>query len=63
MRQFALILLLWPGIWAMEEFGVLTGDEILQVPTGRKLDGGRGVWRSFDDTKLILYFAARLSEG
>ena len=63
MRQFALILLLWPGIWAMEEFGVLTGDEILQVPTGRKLDGGRGVCRSFDDTKLILYFAARLSEG
>ena len=63
MRQFALILLRWPGIWATEEFGVLTGDEILQAPTGRKPDGGGSVWQSFDDTTLILYFAVRLSEG
>ncbi|MEX0309013.1 MAG: hypothetical protein AB3N17_02080 [Tateyamaria sp.] len=63
MRRFALILALWPGFLAAEEFRKLTGDEILAALTGQKLDYGEGVWQTFDDTMLTQYFSGRPSSG
>ncbi len=63
MRRFALILALWPGILAADEFRTLTGDEILAALTGKKLDYGDGVWQTFDATMLTQYVADRPSAG
>ena len=61
MRRFALILLLWTGNLAAEEFQALTGNEILRALAGRKLDYGQGAWQSFYDTMLTQYFSGRPS--
>ncbi|WP_425080432.1 hypothetical protein [Ruegeria arenilitoris] len=63
MRRFALILAVWPGILAAEEFRTLTGDEILDVLTGQKLDYGDGVWQTFEETMLTQYYSGRPSAG
>jgi hypothetical protein len=63
MRRFALILALWPGFLAAEEFRTLTGDEILSALTGQKLDYGEGIWQTFDDTMLTQYFSGGPSAG
>lgn len=63
MRRFALILALWPGFLAAEEFRTLAGDEILSVLTGQKLDYGEGISQTFDDTMLTQYFAGGPSAG
>ncbi|MEM8539063.1 MAG: hypothetical protein AAGF56_14530 [Pseudomonadota bacterium] len=63
MRRFALILLLWPGILAAEEFRVLTGDEILTALSERKLDYGDGITQTFAESMLTQYFSGRPSAG
>ena len=63
MRRFALILTLWPGVLAAEEFRKLSGDEILAALTGQKLDYGEGVWQTFSDTMSTQYFSGRPSAG
>lgn len=63
MRRFALILTIWPGFLAAEEFRTLNGDEILTALSGQKLDYGEGVWQTFDDSMLTQYFSGRPSAG
>ncbi len=63
MRRFALILALWPGILAAEEFRQLTGEQILTALTGQKLEYGEGVWQTFDAHMLTQYFSGRPSSG
>ncbi|WP_170759325.1 hypothetical protein [Ruegeria lacuscaerulensis] len=63
MRRFALILVLWPGVLAADEFRQLTGDEILAALAGQKLDYGDGVWQSFDETMQTQYFSGRPNTG
>ena len=63
MRRFALILALWPGCLAAEEFKTLSGDEILAALSDRKLDYGGGVWQQFDSSMLTQYFSGRPSAG
>ena len=63
MRRFALILSLWPGLLAADEFQRLSGDDILTALTGQKLDYGKGAWQTFDDTMLTQYFSGRPSSG
>ncbi|CAD0185226.1 hypothetical protein RUESEDTHA_02112 [Ruegeria sp. THAF57] len=63
MRRFALILLLWPGILAAEEFRALTGDEILEALTGHKLGYGKGIWQTFDASGVTNYFSGGPSAG
>lgn len=63
MRRFALILLLWPGILAAEEFRALTGDEILRALTDRKLEYGAGIWQIFEGSMQTRYFSGRPSTG
>ena len=60
MRRFALILLLWPGFVAADEFQQLTGDEILMALAGKKLDYGEGITQTFDSNMqtLLLGLAA-----
>lgn len=63
MRRFALILALWPGLTAAEEFRPLTGDQISSALTGQKLDYGKGIWQTFDASMSTQYFSGRLSAG
>ena len=63
MRRFALILMLWPGFLAAEEFRQLSGNEILVALTGKKLDYGEGAWQTFDASMLTQYFSGRPSSG
>ncbi|MTI03636.1 hypothetical protein [Roseibium sp. RKSG952] len=63
MRRFALILAIWPGFLAADEFRQLTGDEILTALTGQKLVYTNGAWQTFDDTMLTQYFSGRPSAG
>ncbi len=63
MRRFALILLLWPGILSAEEFRRLTGDEILMALMGKKLDYGKGISQTFNDSMHTQYFSGRPSAG
>lgn len=63
MRRFALILAIWPGFLAADEFRPLTGEEILTALTDQKLDYGNGVSQVFAGTMLTQYFADRPSAG
>ncbi len=63
MRRFALILLLWPGFVAADEFQQLTGDEILMALAGKKLDYGEGITQTFDSNMQTQYFSGRPSSG
>ncbi|WP_299076195.1 hypothetical protein [uncultured Ruegeria sp.] len=63
MRRFALILAIWPGFLAAEEFRKLSGDEILAALSGHKLTYGEGIWQTFDDTMLTQYYSGRPSSG
>ncbi|WP_170472790.1 hypothetical protein [Ruegeria arenilitoris] len=63
MRRFALILGLVPSWLGAEEFKTLTGDEILLVLSGQKLNYGEGAWQTFDDTMLTQYFFGQPSSG
>ncbi len=63
MRRFALILAIWPGFLAAEEFQTLSGEGILATLTEQKLDYGDGVWQTFEPSMLTQYFAGGPSEG
>ncbi|SMO35364.1 hypothetical protein SAMN06265380_101187 [Ruegeria faecimaris] len=63
MRRFALILSLWPGVAAATEFWPLTGDEIAEAFSGKKLTYGDGIWQTFDQSGVTHYFSGRPSTG
>lgn len=63
MRRFALILALWPGVLAAEDFQRLSGDEILSALVGKKLGYGDGIWQTFDGAMGTQYFSGRPSAG
>ncbi|NVO55665.1 hypothetical protein HW561_07675 [Rhodobacteraceae bacterium B1Z28] len=63
MRRFALILALWPGFLAADEFRQLSGGEILSALIGKKLGYGNGAWQTFDEVMLTQYFSGGPSAG
>ena len=63
MRRFALILALWPGLLAAEEFRHLSGAEIQSALTAKKLGYGEGIWQTLDDAGGTQYFSGRPSAG
>ncbi|MEX0367560.1 MAG: hypothetical protein AB3N22_15930 [Ruegeria sp.] len=63
MRRFALIVAFWPGALMAEGFQRLTGDEILEALSGRKLNYEGGASQTFEPSMHTQYFSGGPSAG